>query len=505
MVDRFPLIVNAVSRKIEEVASGDRLELTGNGIVISGDGGNGKYLTSDGNTVFWGNPGNVYLTQNQTLTNKTFETCIISGSLNTLTNIPNSSLVNSGITVNGVTIPLGGTVTTPDNNTTYSVSAVDGLSAASKRIRLTSGGNSGAGVTDDITIAVASPATVPAGSNALSLFLDRTDDTISISGHVVDNNTITSIQSAVGGTAQTGAITIAATGASTVSQDSGTKTITINTVDNDTITRLRAGTGQAFNPGDFTFLAGTAISLTQGVDGSSKPTITITSSDTVTRLKGGGAGSFQSGDITIQGGSGGNVTVSQSGNTISIDSTDTNTVTQLASGPTNTLAAGNFRFIASGASSISQTSAGGVTTIEISSVNTDTGASFTAGEGLTLTGGTQYSIKNAANLIDNRIIKWDNSNNQLTNGIITDDGTTVTVNGNFTVTGTNTVIETTTLSVSDNIVELRRGNNLTGTDAGIQVNRTTNSSGSVTSFNRMEWYEAGAYWRSYDGSVAVDL
>ena len=104
MADRFPLIVNSTSRKIEELISGDNLELTGNGLIISGDSGAGKYLTSDGTTVFWGNPGDVYLTQTQTVTNKTFETCVISGSTNNLTNIPNASLVNSGITVNGTTI-----------------------------------------------------------------------------------------------------------------------------------------------------------------------------------------------------------------------------------------------------------------------------------------------------------------------------------------------------------------------------------------------------------------
>jgi hypothetical protein len=502
MADRFPLIVNAVSRKIEEIASGDRLDFSSNGIVISGDGGTGKYLTSNGNTVFWGNPGDVYLTQTQTLTNKTLESSSISGSLNTLTNIPNSALINSGITINGISIPLGGSVTTPDNNTTYAISAVDGLSATSKKIRLTSGGNFGSGITDDVTLAVGTPSSIPSGSNPVTLFLDRTDDTITISGRVVDNNTETFLQSAVGGTAQSGTITIAATGASTVSQNAGTKTITISTTDNDTITQLRAGTGQAFSSGDFTFLQGGATTLTQGLDGNSKPTITVSSVNTVTRVKGGSSGSLQSGDITIQGGSGGNVTVSQSGNTISIDSTDTNTVTQIASGPSNVLAAGNFRFVTSGASSIAQTSAGGVTTIEISSVNTDTGASLSAGEGLTLTNGTEYSIKNGTNLIDNRIIKWDNANNQLANSIITDDGTTVTVNGNFTVSGTNTVINTTTLSVQDNIIELRRGNSLTGTDAGIQINRTTNSSGVVTGFNRLEWFESGAYWRSYDGSVA---
>ena len=54
MADRFPLIVNAVSQKIEELVSGDNLDLTGNNIVISGNNGNGKYLTSDGTAVFWG-------------------------------------------------------------------------------------------------------------------------------------------------------------------------------------------------------------------------------------------------------------------------------------------------------------------------------------------------------------------------------------------------------------------------------------------------------------------
>ena len=71
MADRFPLIVNAVSQKIEELISGDNLELTGNNIVISGDTGSGKYLTSDGTVVSWGTPGDVYLTLSQTLTNKT--------------------------------------------------------------------------------------------------------------------------------------------------------------------------------------------------------------------------------------------------------------------------------------------------------------------------------------------------------------------------------------------------------------------------------------------------
>ena len=91
MANRFPLIVNEVSKKIEELVSGDNLDLSGNNIVISSDTGAGKYLTSDGTAVSWGTPGDVYLNQTQTLTNKTLTSSIISGSQNTLSNIPNNA------------------------------------------------------------------------------------------------------------------------------------------------------------------------------------------------------------------------------------------------------------------------------------------------------------------------------------------------------------------------------------------------------------------------------
>ena len=295
MADRFPLIVNAVSKKIEEIVAGDNLELSGNGIVISGDYGAGKYLKSDGSQVLWDAPGDVYLTQTQTVTNKVFETCSISGSLNTLSDIPNSALVNSGISINGTTIFLGGSVTTPDNNTTYTVSAVDSLSASEKIIRLTSGGNAGAGVNDDVIIAVGSPLSVPSGSNALSLFLDRTGDTITLTGHVVDNNTITTLN-APGGSAQSGAIDFTSTGAATVSMTGST--INIDALDTDTKTKLRVGTSGTYGPadnttGNFTFLEAGATTVTQGVNaGTNDPEITISSEDTVTRVRGGTSGTF---------------------------------------------------------------------------------------------------------------------------------------------------------------------------------------------------------------------
>ena len=121
MADRFPLIVNSVSKKIEEIVSGDNLDLSGNGIIVNGDSGAGKYLSSDGTVVFWDSPGDVYLTQTQTLTNKTLEQTIIDGAVNSLSNIPNAALSNSSISINGTPISLGGSVVTPDNNTTHTI------------------------------------------------------------------------------------------------------------------------------------------------------------------------------------------------------------------------------------------------------------------------------------------------------------------------------------------------------------------------------------------------
>lgn len=503
MADRFPLIVNEISKKIEELVSGDNLDLTGNGIVVSGDTGAGKYLYSDGSTVFWNTPGDVYLTLPQTLTNKTLADCTVSGDSNTITNIANTSLVNSSITVNGNTIELGGTVNTPDTNTTYSISTLDGGTAAEKIVRLTDSD----GTDDDITFAVSPPVTIPAGSKGLNLILSRAGDVLTFSGTVEDSDTVTTVQADSGGTAQTGAIRISGSGGATVTQNIVTQTINIDSANDNTVTRLKVGSGGTYASGDWTLLAAAPVTLSESTDLNGDPTVEIGSTDTITRVKGGTLGTFQSGDITVVGGTalGGNVAVSQTGNTIEIDSTDTNTVTEIASGA-ETMATGKIRFKQSGATTITQTTntTTGEIEIEIDSLNTDTGAGFGAGTGITFSN-NQFSIKNSANLIDNRIPIWDSANGQFANGTITDDGSTVTIDGDLNVLGTNTILETSTLIVEDNTIELRKGTSLTGSDAGIQVNRNTNGDGVVTLFNRMEWYEAGAYWRSYDGSVSNRL
>lgn len=505
MADRFPLVVNESSRKIEEIVSGDNIDLTGNGISIGGNPGvSGQYLKSLGNGgISWDAPGDVYLSASQTISNKIIQASTLSGSVNTFSNIPNSALVNPSITVNSNVVPLGGSVTTPDSNTTYTISAVNGSTAAQKIIRLESTGTN-AGITDDIVIAVGAPASIPGGSKALSLELDLSSDVITLSGTVPDSDTVTTLV-ASGGSAQSGNITIIGSGCDVTMNDS-TKTITISVQDDDTITTLRAGTGSTPQSGNFTLLAGNFVTLQQGVD-SGNPSdnqITINSVDTITRVKGGSAGTLVTGDVTFSGGThlGGNTTVQQTGNTILIDSSNDNTVTGI--GVNNAVpAAGNYRFKQAGATTITNEGVDpdGYTVIQITSVNSDTGASLSAGTGLTLAS-SAFSIKNNANLTDNRISKWDQSNGQFINSIIDDNGSTVTINGDLTVLGTNTILETSTLVVEDAMIELRKGNNLLSTNlqSGIQINRTTNAIGDVTDFVQLQWFESGGYWRSFTKS-----
>ena len=482
MADRFPLIVNEVSRKIEEIVAGDKLELTGNGIIISGDAGAGKYLKSDGSTVFWESPGDVYLTQSQTVTNKTFEQCVINGNDNTVANLPNTALVNSGITINGATIALGGVVTTPNDDTKFSLSAVDGIDATEKNIRITG--------TDSSKFDVI----LKQGNNVT---LTRNSNEIVITSSYVDTDTVTSIQLPVVVQRKQVSLVLLELDQQLYLKIHQQKTITINSSYVDTVTRLRAGTGNVFNSGDFTFLQGGATTLAQSVDGNGDPTITVSSTDTVTRIKGGGAGTLTSGDITITGGA--NTTVSQAGNTVTVESTDTNTVTQVAAN-SEALNSGDFRILPAGATSISTAVNNGVKEITISSVNTDSGAAATASLGIQKSN-NDFRLKNGGNLTGNTLVKWDSGNNQLANSLVSDNGSAVTIGGDLVVTGTQTILETATLIVEDNQIELRKGQSLTGADGGVQVNRTTDTQGSVITYNALQWYESGAYWRSWDGSV----
>jgi len=88
---------------------------------------------------------------------------------------------------------------------------------------------------------------------------------------------------------------------------------------------------------------------------------------------------------------------------------------------------------------------------------------------------------------------------------ITLSGNDVTINGNLTVDGTQTILNTTTLSVEDATIELRRGNNLTAATGGIQVNQTTNGSGGVTAYQALLYDSSATKWRTYDGTTYKSL
>jgi hypothetical protein len=73
------------------------------------------------------------------------------------------------------------------------------------------------------------------------------------------------------------------------------------------------------------------------------------------------------------------------------------------------------------------------------------------------------ALKNSANFTDNTILKWNDGSTQLTDSLIVDDGSTVTVGGNLTVSGTTTTIDVATVSIQDPILKLANNNVTDGT------------------------------------------
>jgi hypothetical protein len=128
--------------------------------------------------------------------------------------------------------------------------------------------------------------------------------------------------------------------------------------------------------------------------------------------------------------------------------------------------------------------AGGIATIQANSValGTDTTGNFmndiAAGSGIAVShtpaeGSTgTITLKNAGSLTNNTLVKWNAGSTQLTNSLITDDGTTVTVGGNLIVsgviTGSATYINSTNTAITDQFVLLASGSSSV-VDGGIIV------------------------------------
>lgn len=131
--------------------------------------------------------------------------------------------------------------------------------------------------------------------------------------------------------------------------------------------------------------------------------------------------------------------------------------------------------------------------------------SVSAGSGIAVTNGSSgdatVAFKNAANLTANRVLKWDATNGQLVNSLITDDGTTVTIAGNVTITGTTTTVNTETVTINDNIIVLNNNAAATPTEnAGIEVERGSSANVSVL------WNEGTDRWTfTNDGTTFYNI
>ena len=124
-----------------------------------------------------------------------------------------------------------------------------------------------------------------------------------------------------------------------------------------------------------------------------------------------------------------------------------------------------------------------------------------AGTGITVNA-DDVQIKNAENLTGNTLSKWDSTNGQFVNSSITDDGTTVTIGANLTVTGTTTYVNSNTVEIGDAILLLNRDEAGTPSqNAGFEVER-----GNATNVSFI-WNEESQYFSTIDqkfhiGSIA---
>lgn len=109
-----------------------------------------------------------------------------------------------------------------------------------------------------------------------------------------------------------------------------------------------------------------------------------------------------------------------------------------------------------------------------------------AGIGITVNA-DDVALKNAGALTNNNIVKWTTASGQFVNSLITDDASTVTIGGNLTVNGTTTTLNSTIVSISDNMMQYANGNTANTVDIGFYGNYTNSGVKFATFF-----YDASA-------------
>jgi len=154
----------------------------------------------------------------------------------------------------------------------------------------------------------------------------------------------------------------------------------------------------------------------------------------------------------------------------------TGTTLQLGSIPNSSLAN----------SSVTYTAGAGLTGGGTVALGASATLNIGAGTGITVNA-DDVQLKNAASLTNNTVLKWDSSNGQLVNSLMTDDGSTMTIAGNLTVNGTTTTINSTIVSISDNMMQYANGNVANSVDIGFFGNYVNSGTKYATFF-----YDASA-------------
>jgi len=159
-------------------------------------------------------------------------------------------------------------------------------------------------------------------------------------------------------------------------------------------------------------------------------------------------------------------------------------------------------------SSITVTGGNGLTaTAGATSLGGSTTVAVGEGTGIDVTADA-VALKNHAGLSDDTLTMWDDTNGQLIDSPLSDDGTSVTVGssrnlviaGNLTVQGTTTTVDSNTVNIGDAMLSLNADIASDGTpseDAGIEVERGAGTN------KKLYWDETLDSWR-VGGQLIID-
>jgi hypothetical protein len=209
----------------------------------------------------------------------------------------------------------------------------------------------------------------------------------------------------------------------------------------------------------------------------------VNDSDTVTITGGSGIGAVVSATDTLTI----NLDINELTSEAAIADADTFAFYDATAAANRKATADNLRdYVLGGVSGDIVIDASGVASIQANSValGTDTTGNYVQSVATSTTGGLtggvaaaegttpDIALKNNANFSANTVLKWDDTNNQFVNSLVSDDGSTVTIAGNLTINGTTTTVNTTNTSITDRLIELAAGTTGAPTaDSGIVIIR----------------------------------